>query len=105
LYKDEIAIEKEVLAKGVDPFEDEYVLCWLPEKKEFASWFLGIDGVTNERIAHYHGRYFKSFEIALKDFKQRICLDDEDSQLRWEKPMTGWNEDQIKLYVKLRFKK
>lgn len=88
-------MRKEVIAIGEDFQGDEYVLCWLPQKYEFASWFIGAEEV------YYYGRYFKSLRNAIKDFRKRVCLDEKGSNIDWRVP-SNWNEAQVVLFFELK---
>lgn len=97
-------MEKDILAKGIDYNGDEYVLCWLPKKKEFVSWFIGVRS-SDDESAYYHRRYSKDLVTAIQDFKKRICISEEGSLMDLTLPIniiTDWNTDQLELYFKLK---
>ncbi|GAB6100401.1 hypothetical protein JCM16358_22800 [Halanaerocella petrolearia] len=72
-------MKRKVICRGSDHNGDNYILAYLPAKDEFATWFVGQDGQGNEAL--YYGHYCQTKAQAIKDFKERICLDEPTSTI------------------------
>ena len=76
-------MERIVLATGYDMNQDEYRLCFIKEKEEFATWFMGTDVHKQEKI-YLQGHYFNNPKKAIQDLKSRVCLSEVESYIEFE---------------------
>lgn len=88
-------MKRKIIARAKDPQGEVYILCWLPQRREYCHW------IVNDRGEHYLGRYFPNLEEVLLDFQDRVRADDERTEIQWQIPAEDWNQDQIALYFAL----